>query len=69
LKAIIAALPERGVMLRVGMTNPPYILEHLSVIAGTHSSLFGDEKIQKTALFSIHTYIHTYITQPFTYYL
>ena len=34
LKEIIAALPEDGVMLRVGMTNPPYILEHLAVIAG-----------------------------------
>lgn len=27
---IVEALPE-GVMLRLGMTNPPYILEHLEV--------------------------------------
>ncbi len=27
---IVAVMPE-GVMLRVGMTNPPYILEHLEV--------------------------------------
>ena len=27
---IVAELPE-GVMLRCGMTNPPYILEHLEV--------------------------------------
>jgi len=27
---IVAVLPE-GVMLRLGMTNPPYILEHLEV--------------------------------------
>jgi threonylcarbamoyladenosine tRNA methylthiotransferase CDKAL1 len=33
LKAIVALLPEEGVMLRVGMTNPPFILEHLEVIA------------------------------------
>jgi threonylcarbamoyladenosine tRNA methylthiotransferase CDKAL1 len=32
LKAIIAVIPD-GVMLRVGMTNPPYMLEHLEVIA------------------------------------
>jgi threonylcarbamoyladenosine tRNA methylthiotransferase CDKAL1 len=39
LKEIIAALPEEGVMLRVGMTNPPYILEHLAVIAGKPHSI------------------------------
>ncbi|KAK9713706.1 hypothetical protein RND81_06G045900 [Saponaria officinalis] len=34
LKAIIAELPSNGsTMLRVGMTNPPYILEHLKEIA------------------------------------
>jgi len=33
LRAVVAALPEEGVMLRVGMTNPPYILKHLKVIA------------------------------------
>jgi threonylcarbamoyladenosine tRNA methylthiotransferase CDKAL1 len=33
LRALIAILPEKGVMLRVGMTNPPYILEHLDAIA------------------------------------
>ena len=33
LKAIVNVLPEEGVMLRVGMTNPPYILEHLEVVA------------------------------------
>lgn len=30
LDAIVAVLP-KGVMLRVGMTNPPYILEHVQV--------------------------------------
>lgn len=34
LKALIAALPPKGVMLRVGMTNPPYMLAHLKTIAG-----------------------------------
>jgi len=33
LQAIVAVLPDEGVMLRVGMTNPPYILEHLDGIA------------------------------------
>jgi threonylcarbamoyladenosine tRNA methylthiotransferase CDKAL1 len=33
LRAIIAVLPEDGVMLRVGMTNPPYMMEHLDAIA------------------------------------
>ena len=32
LTAILAALPE-GTMLRLGMTNPPYILEHVEGIA------------------------------------
>ncbi|XP_074378570.1 uncharacterized protein LOC141720112 isoform X2 [Apium graveolens] len=34
LNAIVAALPSDGsTMLRIGMTNPPYILEHLKEIA------------------------------------
>mmetsp|Transcript_29859 Transcript_29859/g.42593 ORF Transcript_29859/g.42593 Transcript_29859/m.42593 type:complete len:611 (-) Transcript_29859:68-1900(-) len=33
LRAIIEVLPAEGVMLRVGMTNPPFILEHLPVIS------------------------------------
>ena len=33
LKALLDVLPDQGVMLRVGMTNPPYILEHLDEIA------------------------------------
>ena len=39
LKQVVAELPDAddegrgGVMLRVGMTNPPYILEHLEVVA------------------------------------
>lgn len=34
LKAIVAVLPPDGsTMLRVGMTNPPFILEHLKEIA------------------------------------
>ena len=31
--SIIEILPEEGVMLRIGMTNPPYIMEHLENIA------------------------------------
>lgn len=41
LKSIVAALPARGVMLRVGMTNPPYILQHLKGIA----EVLNDEKV------------------------
>lgn len=34
LDAIVEALPSNGsTMLRIGMTNPPYILEHLKEIA------------------------------------
>lgn len=34
LRALVAVLPPDGrVMLRVGMTNPPFILEHLQAIA------------------------------------
>lgn len=33
LEKIVQVLPEQGVMLRVGMTNPPYILNHLESIA------------------------------------
>lgn len=34
LNAIVAELPLNGsTMLRIGMTNPPYILEHLKEIA------------------------------------
>lgn len=34
LKALVAELPsDRSTMLRIGMTNPPYILEHLEEIA------------------------------------
>uniref|UniRef100_K3X099 Threonylcarbamoyladenosine tRNA methylthiotransferase n=1 Tax=Globisporangium ultimum (strain ATCC 200006 / CBS 805.95 / DAOM BR144) TaxID=431595 RepID=K3X099_GLOUD len=32
LRALLAVVPD-GVMLRVGMTNPPYILEHLDAVA------------------------------------
>ena len=32
LQAVVAELPD-GVMLRLGMTNPPYILEHLEAMA------------------------------------
>ncbi|XP_057527120.1 uncharacterized protein LOC130806178 isoform X1 [Amaranthus tricolor] len=44
LKAIIAELPSTGsTMLRVGMTNPPYILEHLKEIAEVlcHPSVYS----------------------------
>jgi threonylcarbamoyladenosine tRNA methylthiotransferase CDKAL1 len=34
LHKIVDVLPESGVMLRVGMTNPPYMLEHLDSVAG-----------------------------------
>ena len=42
LKAITANLPE-GVMLRVGMTNPPFILDYLDAIADclNHPSVFA----------------------------
>ncbi|KAJ0399255.1 hypothetical protein ATCC90586_010091 [Pythium insidiosum] len=42
LRAILAVLPD-GVMLRVGMTNPPYILEHLDDIADilNHDAVFA----------------------------
>jgi len=34
LKALVAELPaDASTMLRIGMTNPPYILEHLKEIA------------------------------------
>ena len=33
LRSLVAVLPESGVMLRVGMTNPPYMLEHLEAVA------------------------------------
>ncbi len=34
LRALVAALPADGrTMLRIGMTNPPFILEHLPAIA------------------------------------
>ena len=32
LRALVAEMPE-GTMLRLGMTNPPYILEHLEAMA------------------------------------
>lgn len=49
LTKIVAELPEAdgdgagGVMLRVGMTNPPYILEHLEVMADilSHPKVFA----------------------------
>ena len=31
--SIIEVIPEEGVMLRIGITNPPYIMEHLEKIA------------------------------------
>ncbi|CAM0904599.1 unnamed protein product [Alopecurus aequalis] len=38
LNAIVAELPvDRSTMLRIGMTNPPYILEHLNEIASVLS--------------------------------
>lgn len=33
LTSIIDILPDEGVMLRVGMTNPPYILKHIDEVA------------------------------------
>ena len=33
---LVEEIPE-GAMLRLGMTNPPYILEHLEVHARTHA--------------------------------
>lgn len=43
LREILSALPPQGVMLRVGMTNPPYILEHLDGIAEilNHPSVYS----------------------------
>jgi threonylcarbamoyladenosine tRNA methylthiotransferase CDKAL1 len=44
LQSLIAVLPSQGgVMLRVGMTNPPYILEHLEKIADIlkHPSVYS----------------------------
>lgn len=44
LKAIVAELPPNGsTMLRVGMTNPPYILEHLKEMADIlrHPSVYS----------------------------
>jgi threonylcarbamoyladenosine tRNA methylthiotransferase CDKAL1 len=43
LRSITAALPEEGVMLRVGMTNPPFILDHLDAVAEclNRSQVFG----------------------------
>lgn len=32
---LVAVIPE-GALLRLGMTNPPYILEHLEVGASSH---------------------------------
>lgn len=32
---LVQEIPE-GAMLRLGMTNPPYILEHLEVCTDTH---------------------------------
>lgn len=42
LRALIKVVPE-GVMLRVGMTNPPYILSHLDAIAEVlnHESVYS----------------------------
>jgi threonylcarbamoyladenosine tRNA methylthiotransferase CDKAL1 len=33
LRAITEVMPDEGVMLRVGMTNPPFILDHLDAVA------------------------------------
>ena len=44
LEALVAVLPSDGqTMLRIGMTNPPYILEHLDAIAKAmhHPSVFA----------------------------
>mmetsp|Transcript_5265 Transcript_5265/g.19286 ORF Transcript_5265/g.19286 Transcript_5265/m.19286 type:complete len:627 (-) Transcript_5265:1307-3187(-) len=44
LHALIEVLPEDGsCMLRIGMTNPPYILEHLEALAGVlnHRSVYS----------------------------
>jgi threonylcarbamoyladenosine tRNA methylthiotransferase CDKAL1 len=43
LTADVAALPEDGVMLRLGMTNPPFILEHLDAVswALNHPKVFS----------------------------
>ena len=44
LEHVVTLLPkDRSVMLRIGMTNPPYILEHLEAIAKTlnHPSVFS----------------------------
>eukprot|EP00798_Chlamydomonas_sp_ICE-L_P022381 gene22381-29487_t len=54
LKAMVAELPADGrVMLRVGMTNPPYILEHLEAIA---------EILQHPCVF---TYLHVPVQSEF----
>jgi threonylcarbamoyladenosine tRNA methylthiotransferase CDKAL1 len=41
LRNILEVIPPQGVMLRVGMTNPPYILEHLSDIA----EILNDDRV------------------------
>jgi threonylcarbamoyladenosine tRNA methylthiotransferase CDKAL1 len=43
LRAVVDALPVDGVMLRVGMTNPPYMLKHLDAIADilNHPKVFS----------------------------
>eukprot|EP01033_Poteriospumella_lacustris_P002515 gene2515-1823_t len=41
LRSILEVLPPAGVMLRVGMTNPPYILEHLAAIG----DILNDDRV------------------------
>lgn len=41
LRSILEVLPPAGVMLRVGMTNPPYILEHLEAIG----DILNDDRV------------------------
>lgn len=41
LRSILEVLPPQGVMLRVGMTNPPYILEHLAAIG----DILNDDRV------------------------
>jgi len=38
LQKIVEVLPTDGPMLRIGMTNPPYMLAHLEAVSGTSHS-------------------------------
>ena len=60
---LVKVIPD-GCMMRVGMTNPPYILEHLQVIVITQRCHDNDSAVQDIAAILSHPRVYSFLHVP-----